>query len=173
MTTRVVGEIRWKEPVTLDDLRFLKRHTRRPVKMTVIGPLTAAVRLADDYYPDEETLGMAVARALNRELRALQAIAASSTDQICLEYEQPGHEPDLLRDCRDKDVILGVLNLGTHEIESVERIAGRIRDVLHVVPPERLHLAPDCGMWFLPREVAFGKLRAMVTAVEIVRGELR
>ena len=73
MTTRVVGEICWMEPVTLDDLRFLKRHTRRPVQMTVIGPLIAAVRLADDHYPDEETLGMAEARAINRELRALQA----------------------------------------------------------------------------------------------------
>ena len=237
MTTRVVGEIRWKEPVTLDDLRFLKRHTRRPVKMTVIGPLTAAVRLANDYYPDEETLGMAVAQAINQELRALeaegldiiqldepdfhfrhdaavrwgmraldaafdgigtvkavhmcygyatigdkrldphyaralQAIAASSTDQICIEYEQPGHEPELLRHCRGKDVILGVLNLGTREIESVEHIAGRIRAALQVVPPERLHLAPDCGMWFLPRDVAFAKIRAMAAAAELVRSEL-
>ena len=237
MTTRVVGEIRWKEPVTLEDLRFLKRHTRRPVKMTVIGPLTAAVRLANDYYPDEETLGMAVARAINQELRALeaegldiiqldepdfhfrhdaavrwgtralnaafdgirtvkavhmcygyatigdkrldpnyaralQAIAASSTDQICIEYEQPGHEPELLRHCRGKDVILGVLNLGAREIEPVEHIAGRIRAALQVVPPERLHLAPDCGMWFLPRDVAFAKIRAMATAADVVRGEL-
>jgi 5-methyltetrahydropteroyltriglutamate--homocysteine methyltransferase len=104
--------------------------------------------------------------------RALQAIAASSTDQICIEYEQPGHEPELLRHCRGKDVILGVLNLGTHEIEPVEHIAGRIRAALQVVPPERLHLAPDCGMWFLPRDVAFAKIRAMATAADVVRGEL-
>ena len=103
--------------------------------------------------------------------RALRAVAASSADRICLEYEQPGHEPELLRDCGDKAVILGVLNLGTHEIEPVEHIAGRIRDALQVVPPERLHLAPDCGMWFLPRDVAFGKLRAMVVAADMVRGE--
>ena len=69
-------------------------------------------------------------------------------------------------------MILGVLNLGTQEIEPVDHIAARIRAALQVVPPERLHLAPDCGMWFLPREVAFGKLRAMVTAAEMVRAEL-
>lgn len=69
-------------------------------------------------------------------------------------------------------MILGVLNLGTDEIEPVEHIAARIRDALRVVPPERLHLAPDCGMWFLPRDVAFGKLRAMVAAADAVRGEL-
>ncbi len=237
MTARVVAEVTWPGPMALDDLRFLKRHTRRPVKMTVIGPLTAAARLANEFYPDEEALGMALARAINRELRALdaegvdvlqldepdfhfrheaavkwgaralgiafegirttravhicygyatigqkhrdpnyagalEAIAASSADQISLEYEQPGHTPELLKHCGDKTVILGLLNLGKHEVETPEHIAGRIRQALEVVPPERLHLAPDCGMWFLPRAVAFGKIRALAAAAAIVRAEI-
>jgi 5-methyltetrahydropteroyltriglutamate--homocysteine methyltransferase len=236
-TARVVSEVDWREPLALDDLRFLKRHTHKPVKMTVIGPLTAAARLANEYYPDEETLGMALARAINQELRvleaegadilqldepdfhfrhdvavrwgtralnaafegiratravhicygyatiggkradpnyasALDAIAASEVDQISLEYEQPGHTPDLLRHCGDKTVILGLLNLGTQAIETPEHISGRIREALAVVPPERLHLGPDCGMWFLPRAVAFGKIRALAVAAEMVRAEL-
>ena len=231
---RVVGEIAWRDPIALDDLRFLKRHTTRPVKMTVIGPLTAACRLANEHYADEEALGLALADAINAELRALdaegvdilqldepdfhfrhdqalrwgtraldrafegiratrvvhvcygyatlgqktldpnyesvlEAIAASTADAISLEYEQPGHGPELLRHCGEKDVLLGLLNLGTEEVETPERIAARVQAALEVVPPERLHLAPDCGMWFLPREVAFAKIRALVLGAELVR----
>ena len=68
--------------------------------------------------------------------------------------------------------MLGCLNLGTPVVEKPEYIAGRIRQALEVVPPQRLHLAPDCGMWFLPREVAFAKIRALVVAADIVRSEL-
>jgi 5-methyltetrahydropteroyltriglutamate--homocysteine methyltransferase len=231
---RVVGEITWPGPLVLDDLRFLKLNTERPVKMTVIGPLTAAARVADEHYGDFEALGLAFAAALNEELRALdaegvdilqldepdfhfrheeavrwgaraldrafegvralkavhvcygyatlgrkhadpaypgvlEAIAASSADAITLEYEQPGHEPELLRSCGDKHVLLGVLDLSNHDVERPEHVATRIRAALEVVPPDRLHLAPDCGMWFLPREVAFAKLRAMVVAADLVR----
>ena len=104
--------------------------------------------------------------------RALEAIAASSAQRISIEYEQPGHTPELLEHCGDKTVILGLLNLGTDEVESPEYIAGRIRGALEVVPPERLHLAPDCGMWFLPRDVAYGKIESLVQAARIVRAEL-
>jgi len=234
---RVVGEITWREPIVLDDLRFLKRHTRRPVKMTVVGPLTAASRLVNEYYADEESLGLALAAAINEELRVLDAegvdvlqldepdfhfrfdqaavwgvraleralegvrartvvhvcygyatlgskradpgygdvletIAASRADAISLEYSQPGHRPELLRRCGDKQILLGVLNLSTHAVETPEEIAARVRDALDVVPPSRLHLAPDCGMWFLPREIAFAKIRALALAGEIVRAEL-
>jgi 5-methyltetrahydropteroyltriglutamate--homocysteine methyltransferase len=59
---RVVGTLRWQGPIVLDDLRFLKRHAVRPVKMTVIGPLTTACRVVNQYYPDEEALGMDAAK---------------------------------------------------------------------------------------------------------------
>src|SRR5687768_11564259 len=70
---RVVDRVAWPGPLCLDELRFLKRHTRKPVKVTVVGPLTAACRVVDQYYGDEEALIMAMAAALNQELMALDA----------------------------------------------------------------------------------------------------
>ena len=69
-------------------------------------------------------------------------------------------------------MIVGVLNLGDMEIETPETVAARIRRALEYVEPERLILAPDCGMKYLPREVAFGKLCALVEGARIVRQEL-
>ena len=74
--------------------------------------------------------------------------------------------------CGDKEVILGLLNLGSQEVETPEHIARRLRDALEVVPAERLRAAPDCGMWFLPREVAYAKLQALVAGVAMVRASL-
>jgi 5-methyltetrahydropteroyltriglutamate--homocysteine methyltransferase len=71
-----------------------------------------------------------------------------------------------------QSVILGVLDLGTPAIESAEEVAARIRRGLEHVPAERLIPAPDCGMKYLTRETAFGKLRALVEGAAIVRAEL-
>ena len=68
--------------------------------------------------------------------------------------------------------MLGVLDLGDATVESVETVAARIRAGLAAVPAERLVLAPDCGMKYLPRDVAFGKLKAMAMAAAQVRREL-
>ena len=68
---RVVERVGWPGPTVLEDLRFLKRHASRPVKMTVIGPLTAAARLVNEFYANEEALGMDLASVINRELRVL------------------------------------------------------------------------------------------------------
>jgi 5-methyltetrahydropteroyltriglutamate--homocysteine methyltransferase len=65
-----------------------------------------------------------------------------------------------------------VLDLGTRAVETVEHVAARVRSALDVIRPERLHLAPDCGMWFLPRNVAFAKIRAMADAAATVRAQL-
>ena len=78
----------------------------------------------------------------------------------------------MLQHLADKTIILGVLDLSTHEIESAEVIAGRIRCALPYVNPERVIIAPDCGMKYLPREVAYGKLCAMTAAARLVRDEL-
>ncbi|MGH3004910.1 MAG: 5-methyltetrahydropteroyltriglutamate--homocysteine methyltransferase [Gaiellaceae bacterium] len=87
---------------------------------------------------------------------------------LSLEAAQPNLDPDVLRDVRDKTIILGVLDLGSSEVETPDVVAGRIRRALAVVAPERLVVAPDCGMKYLPRERAFGKLEAMVAGARLV-----
>ena len=74
----------------------------------------------------------------------------------------------MLRDVPDKTIVLGVLDLGSGEVETPEVVADRIRKALAVVPPERLVVAPDCGMKYLPRERAFRKLQAMVAGARLV-----
>jgi 5-methyltetrahydropteroyltriglutamate--homocysteine methyltransferase len=91
---------------------------------------------------------------------------------ISLEAAQPGLDPEVLRALPDKVVVLGVLDLGADEVETAELVAERIRRALTVVEPERLVVAPDCGMKYLPRERAFRKLQALVEGARIVSGEL-
>jgi 5-methyltetrahydropteroyltriglutamate--homocysteine methyltransferase len=93
--------------------------------------------------------------------------------QVSIEAAQPRLELSALRDLRDKTIILGVLDLGDDRVETAEEVAGRIRAALEYVPPERLIPAPDCGMKYLPRDVAFGKLKALVDGAAIVRAELK
>lgn len=92
--------------------------------------------------------------------------------QISIETAQPQLDLSILRQFTDKTLIIGVLNLGDMEVETPEIVAGRIRSALQYVEPERLILAPDCGMKYLPREVAFGKLCALVEGTRMVRQEL-
>ncbi len=68
--------------------------------------------------------------------------------------------------------MLGVLDLGSAEAETPDVVASRIRKALEVLPPERVVVAPDCGMKYLPRQLAFRKLQAMVEGAGIVRREL-
>ena len=91
---------------------------------------------------------------------------------VSIEAAQPGLDPEVLRSLPDKVVVLGVLDLGAEEVEAPELVAERIRRALGVVEPERLVLAPDCGMKYLPRERAFAKLQAMVAGAAIVREEI-
>ena len=92
--------------------------------------------------------------------------------QISIEAAQPHLDLSVLRQLANKTIIVGVLNMGDMEVETPETVAGRIRSALQYVEPERLILAPDCGMKYLPREVAFGKLCALVEGARIVRQEL-
>ena len=86
---------------------------------------------------------------------------------VSLEAAQPNLDPEVLRDVSDKTIVLGVLDLGSDEVETPEVVAGRIRRALAVVPPERLVVAPDCGMKYLPRKRAFCKLQAMVAGARL------
>jgi 5-methyltetrahydropteroyltriglutamate--homocysteine methyltransferase len=92
--------------------------------------------------------------------------------QLSLEAAQPGLDPDVLREVADKVIVLGVLDLGSPEAETPELVSDRIRQALTVLPPDRLVVAPDCGMKYLSRELAFRKLEAMVAGARIVREEI-
>jgi 5-methyltetrahydropteroyltriglutamate--homocysteine methyltransferase len=87
---------------------------------------------------------------------------------LSLEAAQPNLDPEVLRELPDKTIVLGVLDLGSNEVETPEVVADRIRRALEVVPPERLVVAPDCGMKYLPRDRAFRKLQAMVAGARLV-----
>ncbi len=91
---------------------------------------------------------------------------------LSLEAAQPNLDPGVLRDLPDKSIVLGVLDLGSSDVETPDVVADRIRRALAVVPPERLVVAPDCGMKYLTRERAFGKLQAMVAGARVVGAEL-
>ena len=89
---------------------------------------------------------------------------------LSLEAAQPGLDPQVLRALPGKTIVLGVLDLGSSEAETSEVVAGRIRRALEVVEPERLVVAPDCGMKYLSRELAFRKLEALVAGARLVDG---
>ena len=102
----------------------------------------------------------------------LPELNASAIDQISIEAAQPGIDLDILAKLPGKTVVLGVIDNGDAEVETPETVAQRIRDALQYVPAERLICAPDCGMKYLSREVAFAKLSALVAGAAIVRAEL-
>ena len=92
--------------------------------------------------------------------------------QISIEAAQPKLDLGVLKDLSSKTIMLGVLDLGDPAVETVDVVANRIRNALKHVAPERLVVAPDCGMKYMPRATAFGKLQAMCEAAAIVRREL-
>ena len=232
---RVVGPIRRTRPVEVRDVQFLRSLTDRRIKITVPGPFTMTQQAQNDHYPDERSLALAYADAVNEELRDLKAagadvvqidepylqarpepareyaveaidralagidgetvlhtcfgyahivhdrptgypflaeLAECAATHLSLEAAQPGLDPAVLREVGDKTVVLGVLDLGSAEVESPELVAERIRAALAVVGPERLVVGPDCGMKYLPRERAFRKLEAMVAGAQLVSDEL-
>jgi 5-methyltetrahydropteroyltriglutamate--homocysteine methyltransferase len=232
---RVVGPIRRSRPVEVRDVAFLRSITDRRIKITVPGPFTMTQQAQNDHYPDERSLALAYAEAVNEELhdlksagadvvqidepylqarpeaareyaveaidRALDGIGGETVLHTCfgyahivkdkpvgypflaeldeclashlsLEAAQPMLEPEALRAVPNKTIVLGVVDLEADAVEPAEVVADRIRGALGVVPPERLVLAPDCGMKYLPRERAFRKLEAMVAGARLVRAEL-
>ena len=232
---RIVGPITRPHPVEVADLRFLRAHTDRTIKMTVPGPFTMSQQAQNDHYPDAEAAALAYAAAVNAEvkdlfaagadivqvdepymqarpdaaraygLKALNAaldgvtgttavhicfgyaaiiherpegysflpeLAGCATDQISIETAQSGLDLGVLSDLTDKTIILGVLDLSTPEVESTETVAARARRAFDRIPPAQLVLAPDCGMKYLPRDSALGKMRALAGAARVLRDEV-
>jgi 5-methyltetrahydropteroyltriglutamate--homocysteine methyltransferase len=232
---RVVGPIRRKHPVQVEDLLFLRRHTQRQVKITVPGPFTMSQQAQIDYYGGSaQQAAMDYAVAVNEEIkdlfaagadvvqidepymqarpeaareyglaalnRALDGVSGVTAVHICFGYAAIIHSrpsgysflPELKEcsctqvsletaqsqlDCSallglaGKKIMLGVVDLSDPQIESAQTIAGRIRRALPFVKAEDVIVATDCGMKYLPRETAFGKLRSMVEGARIVRAE--
>ena len=232
---RIVGKIRRKHAVEVEDLLFLKRHTSRMVKITVPGPFTMSQQAQNDFYPDLESAAMDYAVAVNAEIRdlfaagadivqidepymqarpeparayglralnrALEGITGTTAVHICFGYAHVIHERPSgysflgeLRGCRcqqvsletaqsgldcavlqqlpEQKIILGVIDLSDMQIETPDVVAARIRRALPYAAAENIIIAPDCGMKYLPRDVAYGKMLAMVEGARIMRREV-
>jgi 5-methyltetrahydropteroyltriglutamate--homocysteine methyltransferase len=102
----------------------------------------------------------------------LPELSACCAHQISIETAQSNLDCSVLDHLSNKSIMLGVLDLSTHDIETAEVVAARIRRALPHVAAERLVIAPDCGLKYLPRDVAFGKMKAMADGARIVREEL-
>jgi 5-methyltetrahydropteroyltriglutamate--homocysteine methyltransferase len=102
----------------------------------------------------------------------LPELAQSPVRQISIETAQSSLDCSVLQKLPDKTIALGVLDLSTNEIETPEIVAARIRRALPFISPDRLIVSSDCGLKYLPRSVAFGKMKAMVDGAKIVRSEL-
>ncbi len=229
---RIVGKIRRKHAVEVEDLIFLKKHTSKKTKITVPGPFTMSQQAQNDFYPSPEEAAMDYALAVNAEIRdlfaagadvvqvdepymqarpdkarayglkalnrALEGIEGDTALHICFGYAAIIHErpsgysflPELagspirqisietaqskldcsvLKSLPGKKILLGCVDLSDMAIETPETIVGRVKRALPFVAKEEVILAPDCGMKYLPREVADGKLKAMVEAARRLR----
>jgi 5-methyltetrahydropteroyltriglutamate--homocysteine methyltransferase len=102
----------------------------------------------------------------------LSELADVPAQMVSIETAQSGLDLGVLRDLSDKTVIVGVIDLSTPEVESAETVAQRVRRAFEYLPPERVVIAPDCGMKYLPRRSAEGKMRAMAGAAALLRREL-
>jgi 5-methyltetrahydropteroyltriglutamate--homocysteine methyltransferase len=232
---RVVGKIRRRHPVEVEDVRFLRAHTKKKIKITVPGPFTMSQQAQNDFYASEEEMAMDYAAAVNEEIRdlfaggadvvqvdepymqarpekarlyglralnrALEGISGTTCVHICFGYAAIIHErpsgysflPELAGcscgqisietaqsnlDCSvltslpGKQILLGVIDLSDMNVENPETVAARIRRALPYVAPQNIVVATDCGMKYLPRAVADGKMRAMVDGARILRQEL-
>jgi 5-methyltetrahydropteroyltriglutamate--homocysteine methyltransferase len=232
---RIMGPIRRKHPVLVDDLNFLRAHTTRKVKMTVPGPFTMSQQAQNDHYSTLAAAAMDYAAAVNAEIkdlfaagadivqidepymqarpgpaeeyglaalnRALDGVNGLTAVHICFGYAAIIHQrpsaysflPQLkgcrcrqisietaqsnldcavLKDLPEQAIILRVLDLSTPDVETPDIVAARIRRALDYRKPDDIIVAPDCGLKYLPREAAFGKMKAMVEGARIVRAEL-
>ena len=229
---RIVGPVKRLRPVEVDDLKFLRAHTTRKVKITVPGPFTMSEQAQNDFYTSGEEAAMAYAVAVREEIAdlfaagadvvqidepymqarpekarqfglkalnaALEGITGETAVHICFGYAAVIHArpsgysflPELYGchckqvsletaqsnlDCAvlakldNKRLMVGCINLEDMAIETPQTVVERIERALQHVKPENVILAPDCGMKYLPREVANGKMRAMVEGAKILR----
>ncbi|MGH7908137.1 MAG: hypothetical protein ACREP6_16070 [Candidatus Binataceae bacterium] len=235
---RIVGPVVRDAPLCVDDVRFLRAHTTRRIRMAIPGPMTIVDTSHDDHYGgDERALAMDLAAAINAELRdwekagcdtiqidepaftrypervrawgidalnrSLEGLEGRTTVHVCygypingpktrehgyetllpwladsrvqrisLECAAPRLDPIVVKLCGAKDVMFGLIDIGSRRAENPAELAARVREALRYITPERLWLAPDCGMVLLDRSLARAKLRALAEAARLARAEL-
>lgn len=102
----------------------------------------------------------------------LPELAGSAVQQVSIETAQSNLDTSVLESLRGKTIILGVIDLSTHDVETAEVVAARIKRALPHVAADKIVIAPDCGMKYLPRASAYGKMKAMAEGAALVRQEL-
>src|SRR5262249_61375519 len=102
----------------------------------------------------------------------LPELEQSKAQQISIEAAQPKLDLKILRELPSKTIVLGVIDLGDMTVETPQIVADRIRRALEVVPPDRIVVAPDCGMKYLPRAIVFAKMKAVAEGTALSRREL-
>ena len=95
-----------------------------------------------------------------------------AADMISIECAQPDLDLSIVESLPSKTMMIGVINMGDPAVETADVVAARVRAALQVLPADRMVVAPDCGMKYLPREIAFGKLQALVEGTAMVRDQL-
>ena len=231
---RIVGRIRRKRAVEVEDLLFLKRNTSRKTKITLPGPFTMSQQAQNDYYPSAAEAAMDYAVAVNEEMRELFAagadivqidepymqarpekareyglkalnaalegvdgatavhicfgyaaiiherpsgysflpeLAGSPVQQVSIETAQSNLDCSVLRKLAGKKVLVGCIDLSNPGVETPQQVAARIKRALPYLKAEDVIVAPDCGMKYLPRDVAFAKMCAMVEGARLLRSE--
>jgi len=158
--------IQLDEPWLRNDPEAAKRYAVKAIDRALAGlKTTTAVHLCFGY---AQLVGDNKPSAYS----FLPQLADSTAKQISIEAAQPKLDLGVLDELAGKTIILGVLNLGDPAVESAETVAARIRAALKHAPAERLIPAPDCGMKYLPRATAFGKLKALGEGAATVRREV-
>ena len=233
---RIVGRIRRKHAVEVDDLKFLKRHTSKKTKITVPGPFTMLQQAQNDFYKSEEEAALDYAAAVNAEIKDLFAagadivqidepymqarpekarqyglkalnkaleniqgetavhicfgyaaiiharpegysflpeFAACSCKQVSIETAQSNLDTSVLEKLPGKRIMVGVIDLSDMTVETPQKVVERAQRALKHLQPENMILAPDCGMKYLPREVAEGKMKALVEGAKLLRAQHR
>jgi 5-methyltetrahydropteroyltriglutamate--homocysteine methyltransferase len=234
---RVIGKVKRRAPACLDEVRFARAHTQRPVKVAVAGPMTVIDSTLDEFYGDEAALAMDIAAAVNAELidlqaagcdvlqldepamtryhdkvfaygaraleRCLEGVRVPTFVHLCfgypgglalqhqfaypelldallqtriggltVEFARSDFDPAALKVCRDRLVMFGCIDPGNTPAPSVDAVKQRVRQALAYLDPQRLLLAPDCGLMTVGRALAREKLQVMVEAAAQLRREL-
>jgi len=237
LVPRITGKVRRRAAGCLDEVRFAKANTQRPIKVAVAGPMTVVDSTINEAYADEAELAMDIAAAVNAELidlqeagcdvlqldepamtryhdkvfiygaraldRCLEGVRVPTFVHLCfgypgglslqhqfaypqlleallqtriggftVEFARSHFDPSVLEICRDRLIMFGCIDPGDTPAPAVEAVKARVRAALRYLDPERLLLAPDCGLMTISRPLAREKLRVMVAAAEQLRGEL-